>query len=479
MIVPAGQSDHTCLKKGLAMLIMVVVLGLMAIFLPGCADHEVTQISSVAPGYAVVTKFPSLAAAVTKLGKNQAVLLIDNPLNGAELTIPDNIHLKFTVNGRLTIPAGRSVVLNGPLEAPVSRIFAGDGRVILGKGNITVFPEWWGDDAAAFRKAVEALPLSGGTVRLQAKFYRTPFPPAAPLRKDNIRITGAGMPHFKVDYSGLEGGTIIQGPFFVQANNVVIRELGVDSGKTVVKDLYKGVGQEAFVVSDPASLNDTRANINSVLPFVGLVAQNISAICSDPETPYHAALFENVDGALVSNISTAFCLHGIVFKATNITADKLRAVGSGANGVIIKGDVYADTAQGSYDDISIGSVNGYDGAGLTVFSASGKPVEQITISNARVKGTKYGIQVKACPTCSVRNVILSNCTVQDTDFDGIQVGGGGYISGIRLESCTSSNNRFRGFISDLPAADITLVNCTARNNGQGDIVVRNNGKNIR
>ncbi len=90
-------------------------------------------------------------------------LLIDRPvvLNHS-VEIPENVTLEFTGNGRLTLQEGVTLTINGPLQAGVSQIFDGPGRV-TGHCKVAQVPIQWfgavadddGDDSEAIRRAAE------------------------------------------------------------------------------------------------------------------------------------------------------------------------------------------------------------------------------------------------------------------------------------------------------------------------------------
>ena len=76
--------------------------------------------------------------------------------------------------GKFSIASGKTLTINGPIQAPLAQIFEGLGTVAFGQGAIPeVYPQWWGalgdgvqDDAPALRKAMATgrdVYLIGGT----------------------------------------------------------------------------------------------------------------------------------------------------------------------------------------------------------------------------------------------------------------------------------------------------------------------------
>jgi len=87
--------------------------------------------------------------AITAIGGNPAVLHIPpgSWAIAADLTIPANITLKLPRGAILNIAAGKTLTINGGVEAGLYQIFSwtGAGKVVLGNGAVReVYPEWWG-----------------------------------------------------------------------------------------------------------------------------------------------------------------------------------------------------------------------------------------------------------------------------------------------------------------------------------------------
>lgn len=111
--------------------------------------------------------------------------------------------------GKFSIASGKTLTINGPIQAPLAQIFSGDGAVVLGGGAAAeIYPHWWGalgngvqDDAPAFRAAVDAITTTGGKIKVPAGLYRLASCDAAEITrdercafilKDNMRIIGEG-----------------------------------------------------------------------------------------------------------------------------------------------------------------------------------------------------------------------------------------------------------------------------------------------
>jgi hypothetical protein len=66
--------------------------------------------------------------------------------------------------GKFSIASGKTLTINGPVQAPIKQIFSGSGTVVFGSGAVgAAYPQWWGakgdgvaNDTAAFQAAVNA-----------------------------------------------------------------------------------------------------------------------------------------------------------------------------------------------------------------------------------------------------------------------------------------------------------------------------------
>jgi len=98
-----------------------------------------------------------LANAISKISTTETTLLISNQQDvTADATVPSTMTLRFTHGGSLNISTGKTVTINGHVEAGLYQIFEGSGTVVFGSGSVkAVYPEWWG--AVAHTDSVTAL----------------------------------------------------------------------------------------------------------------------------------------------------------------------------------------------------------------------------------------------------------------------------------------------------------------------------------
>ncbi len=124
--------------------------------------YEIPQIDYIG-------NYTSLANAVATIGGANVMLLINasTPVT-ADLTVPSNLSLWVSQEGRLPIDSGKTLTIGGAFEAGLHTVFDGAGTVVFGPGAVKeVYPQWWGavadwdgatgtDNYAAFTAALAA-----------------------------------------------------------------------------------------------------------------------------------------------------------------------------------------------------------------------------------------------------------------------------------------------------------------------------------
>ena len=98
-------------------------------------------------GEVYATNDESLGKIIAEIGQSVATVVISHAktITGSQ-TVPPNITLKFVGEGKVSISAGQTLTIKGPLQATARRIFDGKG-IVRFTGNSTlvdIYPQWWG-----------------------------------------------------------------------------------------------------------------------------------------------------------------------------------------------------------------------------------------------------------------------------------------------------------------------------------------------
>jgi hypothetical protein len=147
--------------------------------------------------------FADIHTAVSTVGGANAVLSLSGIHRiSRNLVVPENITLRFQEDASLFIEAGKSVSIEASIQAPLNRIFEGEGKVILTRSE--VYPQWWGargngiqDDGVALQWAIDSVyAAGGGLVRLPAGTYllnHISGPYYALKARNRVSVAGEGL----------------------------------------------------------------------------------------------------------------------------------------------------------------------------------------------------------------------------------------------------------------------------------------------
>lgn len=255
------------------------------------------------------------------------------------------------------IHVGTATKITVPILDTIGQIFTPTSSVTIENG-MQVRPEWFGSGFSTILRAIDALPSSGGVVRLSNKRYapNDTHWKSKYISKDNVSIVGEKMPSFSTDCSTLVGGSVIEGRLNVWANNFSIENVGVDCGKYVVDKHWPGADTstanyplnggnwDAFAFAQPDQNTPQAAR-------TGFKAKNLIGLCYDSHTIGHAVLMEGINGGFIDNVVGCGATHACVIKSMNIAAGAIAGYGANTNNVIIKSDSYAVAKNIAIDQI--------------------------------------------------------------------------------------------------------------------------------
>lgn len=351
-------------------------------------------------------------------------------LNG---TYGDVAFVKDTVRGGIFSWSNATTASDSGIVIPA---LTGRWIRLMQKPN-EVQADWWADNvnSPAVRKAITYLSTrGGGVVKLGNRAYK----PAGwdinnRMSYDNISVVGVRLPYYNSDCTGLQGGSIIQGPFVVGANNFSISNVGIDMGLNV-SNTY-GIEGDGFGLAAP--------NLASYNPWKNVRIDGLITLCKSPTSLFHSTLIEGVEGGYVNNVTACYGVHGIVIKGIDVQAGNLRSYANGWNGLVLKADVYAyfnkvQVASFIYDSIptlTAPYTNARCQSGINLFSNF--IMGSATIDKATVFHAEVGL--KSSGDSSLGNLYIGSLLIDFTDR-------GSYINStiikrVQLTNVNISNSR--------------------------------------
>ena len=371
---------------------------------------------------------------------------------------------------------------------------------VLSGGPATQYADRYLLSANPIMQAINALPATGGIVRLSNRAYppvRTTYD-AGYISKPNLSIQGSQKPSLAANCDRLEGGSIIQGRFNVWADNFTIENVGIDAGKYVVDTHYGGL--DTHSANNPDGGNPSTwdgfafAQPNGITPLPAVrnfTARNLIGLNRDSLSFGHAVLMEGFNGGLIDNVQGVYGVHALVIKAENVMVGSVAGYAASVDHVIIKSDTYAKGANVQINSVSTDAMPPGISAmwsppavcsfGLYLHAATAD-LTGVKISKARLKGATALLRGNADSVArNMDNVMISSleCAgIGMANAIGINFSGATFDR-IRLGSVTISNcadgiayQQLGGFSDDALEIDalkldsISLRGIQARNFGR-------------
>ena len=263
----------------------------------------------------------------------------------------------------------------------------------------------YADDYANLTDAINTTP-AGGTLILGNHTYTGNIS----ITRDNINIVGSKMPAFHATLDQLVGGSIINGSFIIDGQNVSLSNLGVDSGTAQCVALNSGNPMEGLVMHDIAA---TDFNFNNT-------AENVIAIVK-ANTTMHAVLLEGLANSTFRNVHGKGGDFGVVLKISDSNASDIYGYESRTTNVYIKSDSYAPCLRSNFNNIN--SVSNIITASQPVaVHASTSNLFDVNVNNVSVFGGTRQFRLIASPASTpsyaMSNVNVSNVTLEN----GVDVG---------------------------------------------------------
>lgn len=356
-------------------------------------------------------------------------------------------------------------------------IFVGDGVVIIKSG--LARPEWW--EKPSYRRAALALMAGGGgRVELQAARYSSESSGSEPLPLSNVHFAGAGQPVYADNNSTLLGGTILEGPVIfgsvdkdgnVLGDNIIVSNLGVDSGHTV----GKGADLEGLVLPNFGQIPDGTQPLRT-----GILIQDVTVLCSSATAPVHCILVEQAQGPIVQNVTTMFGVTGIAMKTRSGVVDTATMQGHATNAWIDKSDSYSVSANNIWRNLTMRSVNLGDTYGGRIFCGSA-PNSGHRVSNVNAQGTNGIVSIEPA-AYSMRDIILSDVTGNNIHYYGVAIWSGASeitVDKRHVENVTDAIDGTSGNGMQIAAGAYNIAVADFQSANTAGDGIQNNGDDIR
>lgn len=276
-------------------------------------------------------------------------------------------------------------------------------------------PEWFGlGTNGALMRAVNATPAEGGLIVLMNRRYLPSYYGVTSdkvlsntcvagvdyLSKPGIRIHGAGIARYHSDGTTFinSTGSIIDGPFFVWADDFSATGFSTDSGSAAVARNWGGQVQDGFDFSRPNHIAEAGKN--------NVTLGKLNALCANKTTAGHAVLMEGIESGFVDYAEGRNSAHNVVIKSNNFRAGTLKGRGSSLESVILKSDDYGVLSDVSVDLVDADSLGGTDaGFGLLcdAVSANGGTIH---VKAVKTRRKANGVGVRAQSTFAMERVKL-------------------------------------------------------------------------
>ena len=358
-------------------------------------------------------------------------------------------NLSMVVPGVMEIASPVTITAN--LLDTTNQMFTPTSSVSIHNG-MEIRPDWWGTGAGTLIKAIDALPSTGGDIRMLPRDYNIVgyWHNSASVHvgneKPNVKLRGSGMPRTSSDgtryISG--SGTVIQGSVVNYANGFEAYDFGVDVGSYVNATYnFGGYAPDGFVAGTH-KFQGTPGDLTTYIQYVAF--NNIK--CLAVNNLNHAILCEFING-----LSHGYCeaeggYHGYVCKSTNVVGGNVWVYGQAGDGYIFKSDEYTRCSNVEINSISLGK-KGYatrTAAGLFQSVAGGHTTSRVNIGQINGWFCKELFTRIGDATAPITDIMIGSIMGDDIDGNGFSVLGD--MRRIQINSHIISNPTANGVYVD-------------------------------
>lgn len=286
---------------------------------------------------------------------------------------------------------GTALTITCPIVDTMSQIFT-EASIVTIDNNQPVRPEWFGWSLENIKRAVDALPATGGVVKLENRRYPRSYSMdranqgagIAFLSKPNVSIIGTKTPHNNPSYTTLEGGTIIDGPFNVFAEGFFGDKFGVDAGFDTCERLWAGIHPDAF---NMATTSESGGMVMSA--SLGTIATMGGAV----DALSHGLLVQGHKRFEFDTIYAYTQAHGVAIKSEFVTGKKVHGVGNTYEALILKSNVATPMRFADIESVTGAGLSSYESGAALIVHAADADIHAIHVGTVFAQNKNKAVQL--------------------------------------------------------------------------------------
>jgi hypothetical protein len=366
--------------------------------------------------------FTALQTYVTGCGSNACTIQIAaNIATTSNYAIPSNVTLWFSNGSQLQPAVGTTLTINGPIQAPASKIFGGAGTIALGPLVKSAPVQWWGavadsdhlgstgtDNTAAIQACLNDI-SPGTTCYLSAGNYKTTS--ALLINRSGVSVRGASSPPTSTAWSAPHPSRIVTTSTTADIIEVWGNNTSNALNDNFIQDLTLTRGVIPVAGSLPAS---NGAAISEKFTYEAVV-QNVSMEDSAVGIYFHGVgasakgYFENLD--------VVYGLNGIVETTGNLVGYYIDS---------LDGTFSPSLRLRNFDTQAPGIPTSHPGLTIEGLDASGSQMSDIHVYHFEAFLVDYGIVLNGIGMtgfAQATDIFFENCILDNIIKTGVLISG--------------------------------------------------------
>lgn len=347
---------------------------------------------------------------------------------------------------------GTSLTITAPIVDTMQQIFS-EASVVTIDNNQPVRPEWFGWSVENIKRAVDALPATGGIVKLESRRYPRSYSMdragqgagIAYLSKPNVAIIGAKTPHNNNAYTTLEGGTVIDGPFNVFADGFYGDKFGVDAGFDTCARLWGGIHPDAFNMA-------TTSESGGVVMSASL--GTIATMGGAADALSHGLLVQGHKRFEFDTIYAYTQAHGVAIKAEFVTGREVRGVGNTYEACILKSNTAVPMRFADIETVVGTGLSSYEAGAALVLHAADADLHAVHVGTVMAQNKTNAVQLVG-ESADLYGVVVDNVIPEFCRRAIDYAGTAGRIKSSRIGHIEASDT---DYLTSVPSTMVSRLN---------------------